>query len=385
MSPKSAVAPPRLLVSAAHKSSGKTTIAIGLCAALRARGHAVQPFKKGPDYIDPLWLSAACARPCRNLDPWLSDDAELAGALVRHAAGADIAIVEGNKGLYDGLALDGSNSNAALAKALSLPVVLVIDARGMTRGIAPLIGNVLFNLLWPARGRARIEARIESTLAEAQSGCVELRSLGHPFRGRSTEIESVCIYLPRERFTRVNAKLDARNNSILTGNFADLLTDFIERTAERLRVLTAEDLPRVVQATSDLIVAGLTAGTKSELAPSQLSSLALMERARRYIQTNLNIIDLTPDGICRDLGVSRTRLYQLFEASGGVVAYVQKRRLIASHQALGDPADARRIAEIAESCGFSSAASFTRAFTREFGYSPREARSALAEDRLSDV
>ena len=116
---------------------------------------------------------------------------------------------------------------------------------------------------------------------------------------------------------------------MLTGNFADLLTDFINRTVERLRVLTAEDLPRVVQATSDLIVAGLTAGTKSELAPSQLSSLALMERARRYIQTNLNTIDLAPDDICRALGVSRTRLYQLFEASGGVLAYVQKRRLIA--------------------------------------------------------
>ena len=132
-------APPRLLVSAAHKSSGKTTIAIGLAAALRARGHVVQPFKKGPDYIDPLWLSAACARRCRNLDPWLSDEAELTAAFLRHAAGADIAIVEGNKGLYDGLALDGSNSNAAVAKTLSLPVVLVIDARGMTRGIAPLI------------------------------------------------------------------------------------------------------------------------------------------------------------------------------------------------------------------------------------------------------
>ena len=132
-------APPRLMVSAAHKSSGKTTITIGLCAALRARGLVVQPFKKGPDYIDPLWLSAASGRACRNLDPWLSDAAELAGCLVRNAAGADIAIVEGNKGLYDGLALDGSNSNAALAKTLSLPVVLVIDARGMTRGIAPLI------------------------------------------------------------------------------------------------------------------------------------------------------------------------------------------------------------------------------------------------------
>lgn len=134
----------RVLISAAHKSSGKTTISIGLCAALHQRGLIVQPFKKGPDYIDPMWLSRASgtgadARACRNLDLYLMQPGEIAAVFRRHAQRADISIVEGNKGLYDGLALDGSNSNAALAKQLDLPVVLVLDARGMTRGIAPLI------------------------------------------------------------------------------------------------------------------------------------------------------------------------------------------------------------------------------------------------------
>ena len=131
--------PLRFLVSAAHKSSGKTTVSVGLAAALTARGRIVQTFKKGPDFIDPMWLTAASGRRCRNLDPWLSSDDEIADTFRRHSAGADVALVEGNKGLYDGLSLDGSNSNAALAKALGLPVVLVLDARGMTRGIAPLI------------------------------------------------------------------------------------------------------------------------------------------------------------------------------------------------------------------------------------------------------
>ncbi len=129
----------RVLISAAHKSSGKTTISIGLCAALKQRGLAVQPFKKGPDYIDPMWLSQASGRACRNLDLYLMEQNDIAATFRRHAHDADISIVEGNKGLYDGLALDGSNSNAALAKLLDLPVVLVLDARGMTRGIAPLI------------------------------------------------------------------------------------------------------------------------------------------------------------------------------------------------------------------------------------------------------
>lgn len=126
-------------VSADHKSSGKTTLSIGLCAALRARGLQVQPFKKGPDYIDPLWLSLASGRSCLNLDFFTMTRDEIAAEFARWWRQADIGLIEGNKGLYDGLDLDGSNSNAALAAFLAAPVVLVIDARGMTRGIAPLI------------------------------------------------------------------------------------------------------------------------------------------------------------------------------------------------------------------------------------------------------
>ncbi len=128
-----------LYLSAAHKSSGKTTISIGLCAALRQKGLAVQPFKKGPDYIDPLWLTAASGRPCINLDFYTMERAEIEAAYSRAMQGADIAVVEGNKGLYDGMALDGSDSNAAMATLLQLPVLLVIDTRGITRGIAPLL------------------------------------------------------------------------------------------------------------------------------------------------------------------------------------------------------------------------------------------------------
>jgi len=128
-----------LLISAAHKSSGKTTITTGLCAALKQRGLNVQPFKKGPDYIDPMWLSRAAGRACYNLDFHTSSRAAIKESFAQRMQGADIGLIEGNKGLYDGLDLDGSNSNAALATLLDAPVVLVIDARGMTRGIAPLI------------------------------------------------------------------------------------------------------------------------------------------------------------------------------------------------------------------------------------------------------
>ncbi len=163
----------RLLISAAHKSSGKTTVTIGLCAALRNRGLAVQPFKKGPDYIDPMWLGLAAGRDCHNLDFYLMSREEILATFALRARGADISLIEGNKGLYDGLDLDGSNSNAALATLLRTPVVLVIDARGMTRGIAPLIlgyqafdtdvqiAGVILNRLGGSRHESKLRAVIE--------------------------------------------------------------------------------------------------------------------------------------------------------------------------------------------------------------------------------
>ncbi|MDY6992259.1 MAG: cobyrinate a,c-diamide synthase, partial [Pseudomonadota bacterium] len=128
-----------LLISAAHKSSGKTTVTLGLCAALKAQGLSVQAFKKGPDYIDPLWLSQAAGRSCHNLDFYTMDAEEIVACVAEHLQTADIGLIEGNKGLYDGLDLAGSNSNAALAHLLGAPVVLVLDTQGMTRGIAPLV------------------------------------------------------------------------------------------------------------------------------------------------------------------------------------------------------------------------------------------------------
>jgi cobyrinic acid a,c-diamide synthase len=163
----------RLLISAAHKSSGKTTLSIGLCAALAQRQLKVQPFKKGPDYIDPMWLGLASGRPCHNLDFFLMQNGEILSSFVEYSRNTDIAVIEGNKGLYDGLDLDGSNSNAALAKLLAAPVILVIDARGMTRGVAPLIlgyqafdrniriAGVILNQLGGVRHERKLRAVIE--------------------------------------------------------------------------------------------------------------------------------------------------------------------------------------------------------------------------------
>lgn len=164
---------PQLLISAAHKSSGKTTLSIGLSAALTQRGLTVQTFKKGPDYIDPLWLGLASGRPCHNLDFYLSGADEIKTVYQQRSHESDIQIIEGNKGLYDGLDLDGSNSNAALAILLDVPVMLVINVQGMTRGIAPLIlgyqqfepdlniAGVIFNQVRGFRHENKLRAVVE--------------------------------------------------------------------------------------------------------------------------------------------------------------------------------------------------------------------------------
>lgn len=163
----------QILISAAHKSSGKTTVSLALCAALSRRGLVVQPFKKGPDFIDPMWLAAASGRDCHNIDFNTMPGEEIKGLFVRHAADADIAVIEGNNGLYDGTDIEGGNSNAAMAKLLGAPVILVVDCAGMARGIAPLligyqafdervrIGAVVLNNVAGDRHEAKLRAAIE--------------------------------------------------------------------------------------------------------------------------------------------------------------------------------------------------------------------------------
>ena len=97
----------RFLISAAHRSSGKTVVSAGLATALTRRGHKVSTFKKGPDYIDPMWLGLACGQPCWNLDFFTMGRDEIRECFVRQSAGADVVLIEGNKGLFDGLDVEG--------------------------------------------------------------------------------------------------------------------------------------------------------------------------------------------------------------------------------------------------------------------------------------
>jgi cobyrinic acid a,c-diamide synthase len=119
--------------------SGKSVVAVGLVAALRKRGHYIVPFKKGPDYIDAGWMTTAADNPCYNLDPFLMSESVIVDSFLQHGAEADFAIVEGNRGLYDGVNSEGGFSTAELAVQLDLPVLLVVNCSKTTRTVAAMV------------------------------------------------------------------------------------------------------------------------------------------------------------------------------------------------------------------------------------------------------
>lgn len=130
---------PRLVLTGANSGSGKTTITMGLILALSRKGLKIQPFKAGPDYIDAAYHSHTSKRPCANLDTWMLSKTAILELFAHRAEDADISIIEGVMGLYDGLNNSEDGSTAKLAKILNAPVILVINARSSSRSLAALV------------------------------------------------------------------------------------------------------------------------------------------------------------------------------------------------------------------------------------------------------
>ncbi len=128
-----------IYIAAAKRNSGKTTVSIALSRLFKNRGLSVQPFKKGPDFIDSMWLNIASGKKIYNLDFYFMPRNKIKKHFLTHSLGSDISIVEGNHGLHDSLDMHGRSSNAEMAKLLGLPVIFLIDVGELNRGVVPLI------------------------------------------------------------------------------------------------------------------------------------------------------------------------------------------------------------------------------------------------------
>ena len=131
-----------LLIGAASSGSGKTTFTLGLLRALKNRSFKVQPFKCGPDYIDTKYHEVVCGRPSINLDTFMASQEHVSSLYARYSADADVAVVEGMMGMYDGYDRD-RGSSAEVARLLGIPVVLMVDAKSAAYSMAPFVVGVI--------------------------------------------------------------------------------------------------------------------------------------------------------------------------------------------------------------------------------------------------
>lgn len=130
---------PRIMVTGLKGGSGKTILSLSLCSIWKSKGKKVTAFKKGPDYIDAGWLAQASGSPCYNLDLFMMNQEQITFSFVSHTEGTDVAMIEGNRGLYDGMDHEGTYSSAELAKLLKTPVLIIVDCTKSTNTIAAAV------------------------------------------------------------------------------------------------------------------------------------------------------------------------------------------------------------------------------------------------------
>ncbi|WP_159948866.1 helix-turn-helix domain-containing protein [Rhizobium sp. 18065] len=208
----------------------------------------------------------------------------------------------------------------------------------------------------------------------AGPGEVQIHSLGRSFSGAVSRSEMLMLFVPRDFSHEAAVALSAAELSKLGTGMGHLFSDYLVGMANHLPLLTQAEVPDLVAATNAMILACVSPSVDNIEAAEEPIATVLLEKARQFVQKRLFDPELASESVRRELGISRTRLYNLFEPFGGVMHYIQHRRLLGAHSSLTDPDDQRLILEIAEKHGFSDGAEFSRAFKRAFGYSPSDAR-----------
>ena len=221
------------------------------------------------------------------------------------------------------------------------------------------------------------------TILDGQAGSISITSFDTPYVSERRNSLATQLYVPRDRFTALGPALDAARYRPLEGAMASILRDYIGLLATRLPSLPAAEAPRLAEATQAMIAACIQPSADHlAIAGPQIEAVHLAQ-IKRLVRQQLGAATLGPERLCRQAGVSRSKLYRLFEPYGGVARYIQGERLKRAHAALSDPGDSRSIGRIAEDVGLFDLSSFGRMFRLGYGCSPRELRQAAAQGQAA--
>jgi len=306
----------RLVIAGTHSGVGKTTVTAGLIAALSRRGLSVQPFKVGPDYIDPSYHTLAAGRPCRNLDTWMVPPDRVQALFVHAIRQADVSVVEGVMGIYDGSDYeDEAGSTAQVAKLLKAPVILVLDCRSMARSAGALaLGYQQFDPDLPLAGF--IVNRVGSEKhGRGVTRAVE-RATGLPVLG----------WLPRDAALEIPERHLGLVPTAEPGRWRDFIDTAAERVARYLDVdrlldiannapsLTAPDLSTYLPRGSSAVsgTESVTAVARDEaFSFTYQDNLELLEAAGATLAyfSPLDDSELPPDTTCVMLSGGFPELY----------------------------------------------------------------------------
>lgn len=202
------------------------------------------------------------------------------------------------------------------------------------------------------------------------------RSLARPFEGEASDTHVLSLYIPRDLFGAEAAIFDQLAPVLPATGLSLMLGDYLQSLVRHLPQLDPATLPALVETTRLMLAACLSPQAERLHAAHEPLVATLRERARLVVRQHMRSPALGADLLCRELGVSRSRLYRLFEPLGGVMRYIQRQRLLAAHARLCDPANVTPIVQIAYESGFPDASGFSRAFKAEFDSTPRQVREA---------
>ncbi|WP_270934204.1 helix-turn-helix domain-containing protein [Falsiroseomonas oryzae] len=228
------------------------------------------------------------------------------------------------------------------------------------------------------------ERRVRSAEASVTlpAGAVSISSLDAVFFSERSDIEWLCLFVPREVVPEIGIALHASRDTPLESGMGRILAAYLTQLAAEVPTLDASEVPRVVESARAMIAASLVPSADAMAAAGATIDSTQISRVKALIRQNLGSAVLGPERLCRLAGVSRSRLYRMFEPHGGVAHYIQSERLRAVSRALADPMDNRTISAIAEDIGFFDSSAFSRLFRQRFGCTPRDFRIAAQAGQI---